>query len=389
MNKSLMGLSCFLSLAFLISCSSDSNQFVVEGSVKNTPARTVYLEEGSFSNMQPIIIDSAQIDKDGSFKLKGTGKEESLYVLRLSGNNNPFASLINDTKKITVKADIADIKQPYTVQGSPASTELSNYMNKAMQKAEAIYNISLQVDQSGGAANDSLINELMSKRKAEADEFRQYTVSVANNSKHAPMPVFAIGLYQSLATNPAFGMQPFSEQELKDLINRTAARFPRHQATLALQKSFQEATQQSQAAPASLLNKPAPDFTLPNVNGQPVTLSSLRGKYVLVDFWASWCKPCRMENPNVVKAYQKFNNKNFTVLGVSLDKEKDAWINAIKQDNLTWTHISDLKFWDSKVVPLYNIEGIPYNVLIDPNGVVIGEGLRGEALETKLQEVLK
>ena len=133
----------------------------------------------------------------------------------------------------------------------------------------------------------------------------------------------------------------------------------------------------------------APDITMPDVNGTNLSLSSFKGKYVLVDFWASWCVPCRAENPNVVAAYNKYKSKNFTILGVSLDKTKDAWVQAIKQDGLTWNHISDLKFWNSEAVALYGFNGIPYNVLLDPTGKIIADNLRGGELETKLAEVLQ
>jgi thiol-disulfide isomerase/thioredoxin len=151
--------------------------------------------------------------------------------------------------------------------------------------------------------------------------------------------------------------------------------------------------QQQQGAPAAsahpLLNQQAPEISLPDENGQPFKLSSLKGKYVLVDFWASWCGPCRRENPNVVAAYKKFSNKNFTILGVSLDDDKEAWLAAVKADQLTWKHVSDLKKWESSMVGLYQFEGIPFNVLVDPQGKVIATDLRGEDLEKKLAEVLK
>jgi peroxiredoxin len=138
-----------------------------------------------------------------------------------------------------------------------------------------------------------------------------------------------------------------------------------------------------------LLNKQAPEIALPTPKKDTVKLSSFRGKYVLVDFWASWCKPCRQENPNVVAAYNKYKDKNFTVLGVSLDSDKKSWTDAITADNLTWTHISDLLQWDSPLVGLYKFDGIPFNVLIDPSGKIVASGLREDALDKKLSELLK
>jgi len=132
----------------------------------------------------------------------------------------------------------------------------------------------------------------------------------------------------------------------------------------------------------------AMDFTQNDVNEKPVSLSSLRGKYVLVDFWASWCGPCRQENPNVVKAYNQYKDKGFTILGVSLDQKKEPWLKAIEKDQLTWSHVSDLKYWQNEVAVQYGINSIPASYLLDPNGKIIGKNLRGEALAKKLAELM-
>ena len=179
-------------------------------------------------------------------------------------------------------------------------------------------------------------------------------------------------------------------QAFKDAFKGGTKLLTNEEAGPVIQKKFQELSQKKAQEPKiGDIGTVIPDFEQNDVNGNPVNIKSFRGKYVLVDFWASWCGPCRGENPNVVSAFKKYSSKNFTVLGVSLDKTKDPWLQAIANDGLTWTHVSDLKGWTNAVAQKFGINSIPQNFLIDPNGVIIGRNLRGPDLESKLESVLK
>lgn len=381
-----------LGLWGLAACNNNkqSGEFTVKGKITNANGDVIFLEEAALGSSQPVIVDSARLDKDGTFNLSTTAKEENLYVLRLSQQINPVATIINDGNSITVEADLKNANPPYRVKGSPASQALVDYLTKSNTELTGIYNLSVQLDSlSRSTASDSLATATLNNRDAAAQAYRSYVTSMIEKSGSPSLSVFLLGSYQSYASNPALGLPLFSQTDMKNIIDAAAKKFPEHTGLATIKTNMQPAEATQQPTPtSSLLNKPAPQFSLPTPEGQILSLSSFKGKWVLVDFWASWCAPCRAENPTVVKAFEQFRNKNFTVLGVSLDKEKDPWLKAIKDDSLSWTHVSDLRFWNSAVVPLYSIQGIPYNVLLDPSGVVVAENLRGEALLNKLKQVL-
>lgn len=375
------------------------NQFEVIGVIKNSKAKQVYLEEVPAGSSQGSIVDSSVISKDGNYKLMGAAKESVVYNLRLDQNNFPLAAVINDVPKITLNIELNkendQFAEKYDVTGSPSSQEMKDFMYAFNNDLQKIYLLSREMDSLHKAGTpDSSMLGLDNQRAQLAEKIKDYSMKSLAGAKDPALFLFELGYYQSTANEAGFGLQALDIEEVDRLMGDAAKRFPSHQGLVAVKdKVSEQLATMKKSMESKWVGKQAPDFSLPDPNGNMIKLSSYRGKYVLVDFWASWCMPCRGENPNVVKAYNRFKGKNFDILGVSLDNpgEKDEWLKAVMKDHLAWTQVSDLKGWESSVVPIFDFgqQGIPYNILLDPQGVVIGERLRGPALEAKLEEVLK
>lgn len=317
--------------AAVVSCSQKQEGYSIEGQIDGVQEGTVYLKQ--YADKGFVDVDSAVVS-GGKFSFSGVTAEPMAYALTTVKENRRPLVFFMGNESVTLSMDEAGKK----------------------------------INVNGSALNDLYVQNVA------AMGAKGYSI----DSLVSTHPASAVSAYILL--------KDFSSQMGYERLKAVRDKLDASLANSVYVKQLDVVIGRLSKLQIGAV---APDFTLPDTEGKPVSLSSFRGKYVLVDFWASWCPDCRKENPSIVAAYNKFKNKNFTVLGVSLDRKKEPWLQAIEKDGLTWTHVSDLKDWKSEVAVEYVIRWIPNNYLLDPDGKIIASSLEGEALMNKLQEVLK
>jgi peroxiredoxin len=364
---------CLILFCFIvISCSTESNSNAAQTSyeivgklVNATGNLPIYLDKLSFEGNQ--AVDTAILATDGTFKMKGNIPTKGLYLLRISQEKTWI--LIVDAGKTTFSADFNDIFK-YTVSGKENKI-LLNFVNSV-----GSVRTGLQQYQ----------NEFMMAQMANESEKMQLAQTQYNNLvTQYNNQIMQMADTTSSALVALFAATMLNVEQNANYLNKFIVK---NQATLTNNTLMQEFSARVAKETKLTVGGKAPDFSLKTAKGENISLADAKGKVVLIDFWASWCRPCRMENPNVVRLYNQYKEKGFTVFSVSLDNNMQKWVSAIEQDGLIWNyHGSNLLGWQCPVAQLYKVNSIPQTYLIDKNGDIVGKNLRGIELETKLKEL--
>lgn len=376
----------FVQLFFLIAISAsvmgqkNKSEFSINGTLKGfgDNVHAVYI---NYSKDGKSKVDSSIIKK-GKYSFSGEISSPVLANIRLrmkpdsSGKAVPLtmkdvSTVYLEPSKINITS--VDSFSNMTVKGSKAHVEYKDLVKKADRNdlLQPLYAKYSELNKAGDNEGKEQVMEEINKLREETRGVYKQFVKDAPNS-----PI----VFYALEQVAGYDMDPLEVEPLYGHLSEA------HKNSTT-GKEFKE---RIEAAKKTMVGAMAMDFTQNDTSGIPVSLSSFKGKYVLIDFWASWCGPCRVENPNVVAAFEKYNKEGFDILGVSLDRpnDKDKWLKAIYDDKLTWTHVSDLKFWDNEVSRMYGIRAIPQNFLVDPQGKIVAKNLRGKALHDKLEELL-
>lgn len=368
MKKIMIGVWTIAMMAFF-SCgggeSTTEGKVKVSGKIENAPEGVLVLSQ--FTDSRPKVLDTLDLDSNGEFTYELAVETPTFYELNIHGQKVVRLALFNED--VEVKYNFTN-PESLTIEGSADTKE--------MVKIEKL----MEVYQTDVNKLNEAYYEAMSKNNSEEIKRIQADAMTLETNQAARVKEMINSMGDSFASMAAIGLlNPKTDfQFIDQLVAKLNEKYPGTSAILQVKQQLDE------MRPLSV-GQPAPEIELPSPDGTIVKLSDLRGKYVLIDFWAAWCKPCRQENPNVVRLYNQYKEKGFEVFGVSLDRTKEDWVKAISDDGLTWTQVSDLKYFNSVAADLYQIDAIPATYMIDPDGKIIAKDLRGPSLENKLAEL--
>ena len=366
-------------------------KFTISGKLDGaSPGTYVYLDRLGGMNLEPY--DSVLINDDGSFMFSGEVVYPEFFLFKIT-ESNFLTTLVEPGENMTLVANADSLGYTAEVQGSPGTSKMIEYDLRLQEAMKELQKLSKIYEENIDSPDlEQVMDDLDTRAQVILDDMNQYTRNFIDENIESMVSL--VTLYKQI-TPRVYILNIDKDLDYYKRVDSTLfALYPESEPVRTLHNQMETllASLDAEAARTAMtgIGAIAPEIALPNPDGDTIRLSSTRGVYVLLDFWAAWCAPCRNENPHLAELYREYKPKGFEIYQVSLDQTREAWLNGIKEDGIgDWIHVSDLQYWSSSVVPLYGIESIPANYLLDADGRIIASNLRGEALTQKLTEIFE